>query len=141
MKFRYRKLPSNQHASGFVGVPLLQVRLINDERHKDVMALLDTGADDCMFHSSVAQILGIDLADGEEKEYTGIGGQTVECYVHPVELQVQGFNERIEIMAAFTEQNALAILGQSGFFDNYQVIIERYRWRFEVKSRTHLHAR
>ncbi len=141
MKFKYTKLPSNQHASGFIGVPLLQVRLSNGENQRVVRALLDTGADDSMFHSSVAQLLGIDLTSGEEKKYTGIGGQTVECYVHPVRLQVQGFNEWIELMAAFTDDNEIPILGQSGFFDNYQVVFERYRWRFEVRSRTHLHAR
>jgi hypothetical protein len=33
------------------------------------------------------------------------------------------------------------ILGQSGFFANYRVTFERFRWRFEVTSRAKLRPR
>jgi hypothetical protein len=104
----------------------------------DVRCLLDSGAIDSIFHSSIARVLGIDLTSGRPKEYTGIAGQTILAYLHPIQLQVQGFHERITLEAAFTDAHELALIGQTGFFDEYQVTFERYRGRFEIKSRIHL---
>ncbi len=142
MKFRYRKVPDNTDPRGYSMLPLLQVRLFHGSRYTDVMCLIDSGAKDCMFHSSVADVLGIDIGTGREKGYYGIAAhQEVTGYLHTIQLQVQGFSELIEIEAAFTYENQASLLGQVGFFDNYQVIFERYRGRFEIKSRSFLHTR
>ena len=62
--------------------------------------------------------------------------------MHPIELQIQDFRERVEIEVGFTESDGVhAILGQAGFFENFKVCFERYRWRIEVNSRLKLKMR
>ena len=56
--------------------------------------------------------------------------------MHPIEIQVQDFPERIKLEAGFTESDGVdAILGQAGFLENFKVCFERYRWRIEVSNR------
>ena len=102
-----------------------------------MVGLVDTGATDCLFDRDVADDLGITLADSDVKrEYFGVGGQTVIGHVHSIKPQVQGFSEWIEIEVAFINaQLPYQLLGQAGFFDNYEISFQRYRGRFEIKSR------
>jgi len=139
MKYKYRKLPSNTDPSQrFISLPLLQVRLFYGSKYKDVICLLDTGAIDCMFHTSIADVLGIDVKSGREKTYYGIGGHKVVGHLHTIQLQIQGFSELVDLEVAFTDGNDLSLLGQTGFFDNYQVTFERYKGRFQIQSRPRL---
>jgi hypothetical protein len=142
MKFKYRKIPDTTNPPHtYISLPLLQVTLFHGSNHHDVLCLLDSGADECMFHTSIANLLGIDVKSGRPKTHFGIAGQSIDSYMHTIQLQVQGFNERIELEAAFTDANQASLIGQRGFFDNYRVTFEKYRGRFEIKSRTFLHAR
>ena len=138
MEFTYRKEPNPTiPTKQWIKRPKLQVRLFNAGRHVDLICLVDSGADDCMFHSSVAALLDIDVPTGRYKPYGGIAaGHVVDAYLHPIELQVYGFPDRVSIAAAFTDSAGVdGLLGQSGFFENYQVIFEGYRGRFEVNPR------
>ena len=136
MKFKYKKIPDNTNPRGYASLPLLQVRLFYGSKYQDVLCLIDSGADDCIFHSSLGRLLGIDITSGRLKQFFGIAGQCLGAYIHPVQLQIQGFSQQIDLEAAFTEDNKIPLLGQSGFFDNYQIIFERYKGRFEIKGRT-----
>lgn len=120
---------------------MLQVRLGFGTNHTDVVGLVDTGATDCLFDRDVADDLGIKLADSNvTREYVGVGGQSVIGHIHSIRLQVQGFAEWIEIEAAFIDAKLpYQLLGEAGFFDNYEISFQRYRGRFEVKSRSFLH--
>ncbi len=90
-----------------------------------------------MFHSSIADLLGIDLRSGRPKQYGGAAaGVTIDAYMHPIELQVYGFSERIPIIAAFAEQLAPGgLLGQAGFFEQYKIEFEAYRGRLQINPR------
>lgn len=139
MKFKYRYLRDSSSSSrNYIRLPLLQVRLDSGANRTDVVGLVDTGATDCLFDRDVADDLGIKLADSDvTREYFGVGGQSVIGHIHQIRFQVQGFAEWIEIDAAFIDsQLPYQLLGQSGFFDNYGISFERYRGRFEIKSRS-----
>ena len=125
----------------YIRVPLLQVRLGFATNHTDVVGLVDTGATDCLFDRDVADDLGIELADSDiTREYVGVGGQAVVAHIHSIRLQIQGFSEWIEIEAGFIDANLpYQLLGQAGLFDNYEISFQRYRGRFEIKSRSFLH--
>lgn len=140
-KFRYTPIKDESRPKGIYKAPFLRVKLAYGLRQTDVVALIDTGAADCLFDIDVADDLGIDLKDTNvEKDYFGIDGESVTGYVHRIKLQVQGYSEWIEIDAGFFEHELpYPLLGQSGFFDNYEVRFMRYRGRFEVKSRSFLH--
>lgn len=142
MRFKYRYLRDHSGSTrDFVKVPLLQVRLGFGANQTDVVGLVDTGATDCLFDRDVADDLGITLADSDTtREYVGVGGQSVIGHVQSVRFQVQGFSEWIEIEAAFIDAKLpYQLLGQAGFFDHYEISFQRYRGRFEVKSRAFLH--
>ncbi len=114
---------------------MLQVTLFNGTRHHEMVCLIDSGADECLFHASVGRALEIDLERGRHKTYNGIAG-SVEAYIHPIEIQIQDFAERVRIEAGFTASDGVhAILGQAGFFENFRICFERYRWRIDITSR------
>lgn len=139
MKFKYRKIPDDTNPPyKFVSVPLLPITLFYGNKQQNLLGLLDSGADECMFHSSIGELLGIDVKSGRSKRHFGIAGQPIDSFMHTIQLQVQGYHARIELEAAFTDYNEMPLIGQRGFFDNYQVIFERYKGRFEIKSRTFL---
>lgn len=141
MKFKYRYLRDSSNPSrNYIRLPLLQVRLGSGANRTDVVGLVDTGATDCLFDRDVADDLGIKLADSDvTREYFGVGGQSVIGHIHEIRFQVQGFAEWIEIEVGFIDaQLPYQLLGESGFFDNYEISFQRYRGRFEVKSRSYL---
>jgi hypothetical protein len=134
--FDYRKIPN--HAvprKRWIKRPMLQVTFVNGTKRHQIVCLVDSGADECLFHASVGRSSGLDLQSGRYKKFDGIAG-SIEAYVHPIELQVQDVPERVMIDAGFTESDGVhAILGQAGFFENFKICFERYRWRIEVSSR------
>ena len=141
MKFKYRYL-SDSSGSGrdYLRLPLLQVRLGSGTNRTDVVGLVDTGATDCLFDRDVADALGIILADSDiTREYFGVGGQSVIGHIHLIRFQILGFSEWVEIEVGFIDTKLpYQLLGQSGFFDNYEISFQRYRGRFEIKSRSFL---
>ncbi|MBA3243344.1 MAG: aspartyl protease family protein [Acidobacteria bacterium] len=138
MKYKYKKYEDDTDPSGYTLVPEIRVRLFYREADTDVRCVLDSGADDCLFHSSVAKSLGIDLTSGRPKAFFGVGGEMLQAYMHPIELRLNGFNERIQVVAGFSEFTKMSVLGQRGVFDNYEVTFRGYRRGVEIKSRTHI---
>lgn len=104
---------------------------------RPVLSLVDSGADYCLFHSSVGDELGIDLKTGWAKEFGGIAaGQSVQAYMHTMEIEIQGFGGRVEIEAGFADSDAIGgLLGGIGFFDNYKVTLEKYKGRIQIEPR------
>jgi len=141
MKFRYKRVPSDIVSTGYSTDPYIQVRLRYKNKAVNLRALIDSGAADCLFHKSFGVALGIDVQSSQPKSYTGIAGQSLIGYVHPVSLQVQGMAEWVSIEAGFIDADLVSLLGQSGFFDNFQIVFERYRGRFEVNSRARYRLR
>ena len=141
MRFKYRYVADKYTDTKLVRMPFLPFSLAYGEKTVSLLGLVDTGAVDCLFDREVADDLGIDITNtDQEKEYFGIADQTVIGYMHLVEFQIQGFSEWIEMEAGFLDAKLpYPLLGQSDFFDNYEVILKRYRGRFEVKSRSYLH--
>lgn len=113
----------------------LPVTLFHGDRRQNMYCLVDSGADDCLFHSRIGKLLGIDVSSGNPKTFGGIAGGLV-ARMHVIQLQVQGLPQRVTIVAGFTDSDGVGgILGQSGFLENFQVIFERYRWKFHVGFR------
>lgn len=85
-----------------------------------------------MFPSTLGTVLGINVPTGERKMYFGIAAQGVWGFRHEVELQVQGFGQWTKLKIGFIDALQVPLLGQSGFFENYQIVFERYRYSFDV---------
>lgn len=137
MKFKYRTFkkqddPNIQYAK----MPLLQVQLKHGKKSLDIECLVDSGAEDCLFNADVAAALGIDLTKGTAHKYEGIGNILVAGHVYPIMLKVKGFETWIRIEAGFIDENEISLLGQTGFFENYEVIFRGYRKQFEIKNKS-----
>ncbi len=52
-----------------------------------------------------------------------------------INLQVTGFSHWVEVRAAFVESEVMPVLGQSGFFENYQIVFERFKRQFEINTK------
>ncbi|SRR6266446_5260734 len=138
MKFKYKKIPDLAHPSkNWVSRPYLLVTLYYGTNKRPVLSLVDSGADYCLFHSSVASELGIELKGGWLKEFGGIAtGEPVQAYMHTIQIEIQGFAERVEIEAGFADSDSIGgLLGGVGFLDNYKVTLEKYKGRFQIESR------
>lgn len=130
-KYRhYRDRTGN--ATSYEKMPLLEVRLSYGDNHVDLDCLVDSGAIDSMFHTDIADELGINLTECETKEYFGIDGNIMTGQIAPVQLQVNGLADPVEIEVAFVKGNEIPLLGQSGFFDNYEIRFRRSKERFEI---------
>jgi hypothetical protein len=134
MKYRYELYEDDTDPSRYVAVPEVTVRLFYRGQEEAVRCVLDSGADDCLFHSSVAANLGIDLTSAKKKAIHGIGGEMLEVSMHPVGMRLKGFDERVEIVASFSEFIKMSVLGQRGVFDKYEVTFRGYQRGFEIKS-------
>jgi hypothetical protein len=120
---------------------MVQVTLFSKAKRKQVVCLVDSGADESLVHSSIGREIGIDIESGACKRFDGIAG-AVEAYVHPVELVIQGFSERVMFDAAFTDAEGVdAILGQAGFFENFKICFDRSRGKIEITARADFEKR
>ena len=124
MRIRYRRLPDLIDPAQFNHYPYLRIAVRHTNITQPFLALVDSGAIDTLFPAVVAEVIGIDLESGVRKVYFGIGGHAAIGYVHECQLQVQGFNPWNKVKIGFVDTIKIPLLGQSGFFENYQVIFE-----------------
>jgi hypothetical protein len=136
MNIPYRKLDDDTRPEGYSLYPLLQVFIRHGVDMRPVLALVDSGASDCIFSASLGEVLGIDVPSGKPYRFHAFDLKDVRGFTHPMNLQVSGFPHWIDIEAVFIESEVMPLLGQRGFFENYQVVFERYRRRFEVNTKT-----
>lgn len=121
LNIRYRKVDDTTRPEGHWFYPLLQVFIRNGINMQPVLALVDSGAADCIFSASLGEVLGIDVPSGRPHQFHAFDFQETKGFVHNVQLQVPGFSHWVDLNAVFIESEVMAILGQQGFFENYQV--------------------
>ena len=100
-------------------------------------ALIDSGADMCLFHSSIARTLGIELESGQEIAIKTLSTEDVSAYVHTLHLTIKG-EPGIDLEIGFLERDLIAdggLLGQEGFFDHFDVRFQRWQ------NTIHIHRR
>jgi len=126
MKFPYIKTPSADPRKKWVSRPMIQVALFGPRGNLTIWALIDSGADKCLFNSALGKEIGLDLEKGEKENFNGIEGEQIVAHMHRIQLQVIGIDEKIEVVAGFTDaKGVFAILGQEGFFDAFRIKFER----------------
>lgn len=135
MKFKYTKFPTiGKPSRKWISRPMLPIRLFNGANSADTYGLLDSGADASLFHSSLAELLGIEWKTGRHDVFSGVAADaTLDVYFHTVGLQVLGFEAVLSLEVGFTDSSGVsALIGQAGFFDSYQVRFERFKNQFEI---------
>ncbi len=127
MEYSYKpeEVPVSENSKRKVTIwrPIIPVILMSNRQFVGYEALLDSGADYNVFHSELADILGISLTKGKSRKIYGLGGQHIKGYIHEVELKLQGFSS-FKSEVVFSKQipeHAIGVLGNTGFFDQYHV--------------------
>jgi hypothetical protein len=130
MIIRYTRYKINNHLES---LPLVSVRLATNKKHVNVWGLVDSGSDFCVFNSEIASILSVDIRAGKHFELFGFVGGSSNAWLHQVNLQLSEF-PGVNINVAFTDSlmPELALLGQRGFFDNFQVRFLRFNNIIEI---------
>ena len=131
MIFRYVKIKTPD--GELIRLPVIPIRLICNKQHQDVYALIDSGAEVCVFNSSIAKTLKIQVRKGKPLTLSGLVGGSVPGYLHQLNLSMQGLPSA-DLLVAFTETEdpGMPILGQRGFFDNFQIRFQRYKDLIEI---------
>ncbi len=135
MKFSYRKVPSSNNPNDpWIPRPIIRIELFYGNKRQKVDALLDSGADASLFHSSIAELLGIKLEDGLAKEFFGISEKSIKVYFHKIQMQIPGLDKPFDALVGFTKSNGVsALLGQADFFEKYKITFERKKETIEIK--------
>lgn len=113
-------------------IPLLEVIITNPVNSRKVSyhALLDSGAFMNVFHSDIAQILGIDLTKiKKEIEFGGVGTSLSALkgkpYIVNLMLAQKGKRHRFDSYVLFSDNinpNGDPILGRQGFIDQFSKV-------------------
>jgi hypothetical protein len=136
MKIGYVKLPDDTRVEGYSYYPFLNIALRYGAHNcVSTSALVDSGSLDTIFPASLGEALGIDITSGQPFGFSNFNFQRTEGFVHKVHLQVTNFPQWIELDVAFIQSEVIPILGQIGFYDNYQIVFERWRRTFEINTK------
>ena len=126
MKFPYSKITLPEKSDFFgssILKPIIDIRIANGDKSLQYNALVDSGADFSIFHSGVAQVLGIDIESGDKLTFGGVQkANDAAAYLHKVTLVIGGW--KYPTVVGFSDEIAdesYGILGQRGFFDIFSV--------------------
>lgn len=145
MKFPFLKLNSSP-CSAFPDRksswrPIVPIHLYSSDLTKKVQyyALLDTGADYNLFHSEIAELIGItNYKNDKEQTMFGIEGEGIKTYFHDIVIEVGGWKYRS--YSGFTDFDGkkkadkmpYGILGQEGFFDIFKARFDYGKLEMEL---------
>jgi len=76
--------------------------------------------------------LGIDLHGREQRDYCAVDGNVMRGWVVPLQLEINGIAHPVHIEVAFVEENEIPLLGQTGFFDSFEVRFRGFHGLFEI---------
>ncbi len=130
MKFKYKK-----YSSGVLR-PIIPIEILYKDIAVPYEVLVDSGADVCIFDAQIADILGVNLADGQKQNIAGLTGIAEPYYIHPVTIVVGGWKYKIDV--GFLENMGdfgYGVVGQKGFFDIFVVKFDLVKEEIELKQR------
>jgi hypothetical protein len=99
--------------------PIIYLQVWTGNRWLYLQAYVDSGASCSVFHSDIAQLLGIKLSRCK-KRYIALGnGSVIPIYICNIKIQFAG--ENFEIPAGFSDSLKIGfnLLGRSGVFDRF----------------------
>lgn len=101
-------------------LPIIPVKLRGRE-WTEFLAFLDTGASYSIFQADVAEILGIKMEDGEEREVVIGDGDKLKVYLHKIEVALAG--KEFLALIGFSKGlgTGLNILGRKDIFEQFTI--------------------
>ena len=118
-------------------IPLIDIRITNKENKKAInyRAMLDSGAYANVFHSDIAEVLGINLASIKETQLFGgvkDSKRQMKGKLYIVELMImqKGQSVKFDSYVVFSNEvsnTGFALLGRQGFFDRFDEVCFNYK--------------
>jgi len=143
LKYDYLKLPSKTSGAFprrfSVSRPVIPIRLIKGQEKVKCFAIIDSGADYCVFHASLGEIIGLTIESGKLDYFSGVSMQQQQqskAYFHDIKIEVGG--HEFACWAGFSrdiEHLPYGFLGQLGFFDLFNVLLDFEKERIELKRK------
>ncbi|MBI2551994.1 hypothetical protein HYW17_01680 [Candidatus Uhrbacteria bacterium] len=137
MRFFYERVqvaPCPAFPNSFVSLrPIILITLEHQGTERRYKALIDSGADFCIFHSLVGELLGLEVEQGKEAEFRGVGGGGMHAYFHTITATVGEYS--YQLYCGFSRDipaDGYGILGQVGFFDQFKVTLNHQQEEIEV---------
>jgi hypothetical protein len=97
---------------------------------EEITTIVDSGADYCTFSTKLLPNLGLSKDQLKIAPAKGFGGN-FDLWFGWVKIRVQDLGEW-EVYAGFTDAEFPAVLGHSGFFDRYLVMLDTKGGMFSV---------
>ena len=116
--------------------PVIDIRLLWNSQSAQYRVLIDSGADYCVFHSEIADVLGISLKKGKKMTFYGTGGTPQIAYFHNIQIEIGGWP--MDLYCGFSsDMKSLpyGLLGQTGFFDHFKIEFDYSNKRIELKPK------
>lgn len=116
MKFPYQSLKGKHY-------PIVPIILKRGKKQFKTEALVDSGAHLSLFHSEIADYLGIKLEKGKKIFLEGLDGRIL-AYIHRLNIEIDGYSFPCQI--AFSREFFISvnILGREDFFERFKIIFE-----------------
>lgn len=137
IKFKYRKVavaPSQAFPKRkYVPRPIIPLSIIIGGKRLRYEALIDSGADYTIFPAALGLLAGLNIKEGKKESIMGVSGSTMTVYFHHILVNVGGYE--IKVYSGFAEamNQDPGILGQSGFFNKFQVSFDLKKKEVEIK--------
>jgi hypothetical protein len=133
MRFEFHKVPPVDPQTSWIDKPLVGVDIFYGKNNISMLMLVDSGADDCIFHTAIANKLGIDLSNAKNVNVGGVAGSKVGKLAQ-VEYCLQVMpSEKIKGNVIFLDNLPVpGLLGIRGFFEFFRIKFEVDRGIFEI---------
>ena len=117
---------------------MIPIKLISGDQVVRYEVLVDSGADNSIFHSEVADALGIRMTAGELDDFMGATGGKARMYIHPVQIEVGGwcFDTKVAFADVLGLKGMPGLAGQIGFFDLFTVKFDYQKEVLEIKEKS-----
>ncbi|MCJ7739876.1 retropepsin-like domain-containing protein [Candidatus Microgenomates bacterium] len=141
LKFDYLLFPAAPNEAfphrSYAKRPVINIKLLFDDKTVKYPVLIDSGADFCIFHAEIARdLLNLPVKKGKKLIFYGTGGIAQTAYFHNIQIDLCGYE--IDLFAGFSfdmEKLPYGILGQTGFFDRFKIEFDYQGKRIEIKSK------
>jgi len=130
VKFNYVK-------AGKFKRPIIPITLKNGKKIINYLALVDSGADFNVFHKEIAELLGVNLKNLPETEFSGIkkNANAIAKYT-AIEIGINGYFFSVPVLFSDSiSASGYGIVGQQGFFDKFKVRFDYKKGDIELKTK------
>jgi hypothetical protein len=117
--------------------PMIPVTFVANKKEFKTYSLIDSGADYSIFPIEMAGMFDLKISDQPRYDIMGAGGNSFTVYKSPIEIdhiiQKRGFRDiKCKSFVYFAESGSTILLGQSGFLDQFKVVLNGKNREVEI---------